>query len=112
MDKYHQEIMKKKWNRTDDGDDGSAAELEQADNPPSVKVDVYVIEPRARREARDSVDVPAQEVHKARPHGCSYVAHKHLPRTQNNKKRQRKRQEKHANIVFPQNQTIKTPSIK
>lgn len=52
--------------------------LKQANNPTSVKVDVYVIEPRARRQARDGVDVPAQEVHEPGPHGSSHVAHEDL----------------------------------
>lgn len=60
--------------------------LKQADDPPSVKVDINVIEPRARWEPRDGVDVPAQEVHETGPHGCSYVAHEHLHQKKTKKK--------------------------
>lgn len=57
--------------------------LKQADNPLSVEVDVYVIEPRAGREARDGVDVAAQEVHEAGPHGRSHVSDEDLTRKNN-----------------------------
>ena len=57
--------------------------LKQANNPSGVKVDINVVEPRARRQARDGVDVPAQEVHEAGPHGSSDVAHEDLSRSRN-----------------------------
>lgn len=63
-------------------------ELKQADNPPSVEVDVYVVEPRARRKARDGVDVPAQEVDEAGPDGRPYVAYEHLHGKERKKVRQ------------------------